>query len=145
MYSRYKKGFALIELLLVVAILSVLIAIVTPRLVGRSERAKMTAASVEINNIATALDLYELDNGKYPPAEDGLNALRSKPAGASNWNGPYLKKMPSDPWGNAYSYKSPGMHNSEDYDLYSFGPDGAEGGGDDITNWQEEDANEEQF
>jgi general secretion pathway protein G len=127
---RTKKGFTLIELMLVVIIIGVLVSMVMPRLVGRSEEARIAAAKADINaNISVALDLYELDNGKYPEA---LSALISK---TSAGKGPYLKREPVDPWGRRYMYKFPGDHG--DYDLYSYGPDGAEGGGDDITNWEE--------
>lgn len=133
-----KKGFTLIELMLVVIIIGVLVSMVVPRLVGRSEEARIAAAKADIQgNISVALDLYELDNGKYPSTEEGLGALRIKPNTAINWKGPYLKKEPIDPWARRYIYKSPGEHNP-DYDLYSYGPDAAEGGGDDIFNWEEE-------
>ena len=88
-------------------------------------------------NINLALDLYELDNGRYPTSDQGLKALLSKPSSSPvpiNWNGPYLKKNPVDPWGNEYKYACPGKHNN-DYDLYSVGPDGVEGTEDDVTNW----------
>ncbi len=130
-----KKGFTLIELMLVVIIIGVLVSMVVPRLVGRSEEARIAAAKADIDaNISVALDLYELDNGRYP---DDIDGLRTKPGTAVNWKGPYLKKSPKDPWGNAYVYRSPGDH-SPDYDLYSYGPDEKEGGGDDVTNWEEE-------
>jgi len=130
-----KKGFTLIELMLVVIIIGVLVSMVMPRLVGRSEEAKRAAARADINaNISVALDLYELDNGVYP---DSLDDLKIRPTSSTKWRGPYLKKKPLDPWGNPYIYKYPGEHNS-DYDLYSYGPDGKEGGGDDITNWEED-------
>ncbi len=135
-----RKGFTLVELMLVVIIISVLVAMAMPRLAGRSEEARIAAASADIfSNISTALDLYELDNGSYP---DSLDALRAKPTDMVNWKGPYLKKRPLDPWQRAYKYKSPGTHNSEDYDLYSLGPDGQEGTADDITNWQTESTEE---
>jgi general secretion pathway protein G len=133
----YKDGFTLIELMLVVIIIGVLVSMTAPRLAGRSEEARLSVAKVDINaNISVALDLYELDNGQYPDSENGLDALRVKPGGADNWRGPYIKRKPIDPWGNPYIYKSPGAHNP-DYDLYSYGPDGAEGGDDDVTNWEE--------
>ncbi|MDP2920769.1 MAG: type II secretion system major pseudopilin GspG [Candidatus Omnitrophota bacterium] len=127
---KSKKGFTLIELMLVVIIIGVLVSMVVPRLVGRSEEARVAAAKADINaNISVALDLYELDNGKYP---ESLAALLTKTAAGK---GPYLKKEPLDPWGKRYMYKSPGEHG--DYDLYSYGPDGVEGGGDDVTSWED--------
>nr|MBU1327773.1 type II secretion system major pseudopilin GspG [Candidatus Omnitrophota bacterium] len=134
---KTKKGFTLIELMLVVIIIGVLVSMVVPRLVGRSEEARVAASKADINaNISVAFDLYELDNGKYPTTEEGLRVLLTKPASAVKWKGPYLKKEPIDPWGRKYLYRSPGDHVS-DYDLYSYGPDGIEGGGDDVTNWEE--------
>lgn len=130
-----RKGFTLIELMLVVIIIGALVAMVMPRLTGRTEQARTTAASADIQaNIATALKLYELDNGGFPSTEEGLNALLSKPASAQNWHGPYLEKRPIDPWGREYKYKSPGEHR-QDYDLYSLGKDGVESA-DDVKNWE---------
>ena len=133
---RSKAGFTLIELMLVVIIIGALVAMVMPRLVGRSEQARVSAARADINaNIATGLKLFELDNGTYPSTDEGLNALLTKPGNAKNWNGPYLEKKPLDPWGHEYQYESPGSHRSHDYDLYSLGKDG-QASGDDITNWE---------
>jgi general secretion pathway protein G len=130
-----KKGFTLIELMLVVIIIGVLVAMVMPRLAGRSEQARIAAAKADITSgIAVSLDLFELDNGRYPNTEEGLNALIANSSGLENWKGPYLKKKPTDPWGRDYNYKSPGEHNS-DYDLWSSGPDGTSGSQDDIGNW----------
>ncbi len=134
---RARAGFTLIELMLVVIIIGILVAMALPRLAGRTEQARIEAARADIEmNIATALDLYELDNGAYPTSEEGLNALMAKPANAPDWKGPYMKKRPKDPWRNEYVYKYPGTRNV-DYDLYSYGRNGMEGGGDDITNWEE--------
>jgi general secretion pathway protein G len=135
------SGFTLIELMLVVIIISVLVAMVVPRLVGRSQEARIAAASAQIEaHLATALDLYELDNGMYPTTEQGLVALVARPDSPPvppNWKGPYIRKMPTDPWGNPYIYISPGIHNKGDYDLSSHGPDGTESEND-IVNWQVE-------
>lgn len=130
------KGFTLIELMLVIIIIGALVAMVLPRLTGRSEQARASAAKADIKvNIATALKLFELDNGYFPSTEEGLNALFSKPGSATNWNGPYLESKPLDPWGREYQYKSPGDHRQQDYDLFSLGKDGKEGK-DDIVNWE---------
>ena len=130
-------GFTLVELMLVVIIIGTLVAMVMPRLSGRSEQAKVSAAKADISaNIATALKLYELDNGNFPSSADGgLTALFTKPASATNWNGPYLEKKPLDPWGREYQYRNPGTHRTFDYDLYSLGPDGQESE-DDVKNWE---------
>lgn len=138
MQNQYSggKGFTLIELMLVVVIIGALVAMVMPRLSGRGEQARISAAKADIHaNIATALRLYELDNGRFPSTAEGLNALLNKPASADNWNGPYLERRPLDPWSREYKYKSPGERRP-DYDLYSLGRDGQEGTADDITNWE---------
>ena len=132
----------MIEIMLVVMIIATLAALVVPKFAGRAEQAKVAAARADILvNIPTALDLYELDNGFYPTTEQGLDALRAQPATSpvpQKWNGPYIKKKPIDPWGNAYHYDSPGTHNPKSFDLYSFGKDNAEGGKDDVNNWEED-------
>ena len=133
---RAVKAFTLIELMLVVIIIGALVAMVMPRLTGRTEQARATAAEADIRaNIATALKLYELDNGSFPTSEEGLNALLDKPASATNWHGPYLEKKPIDPWGREYKYKCPGEHRTSDYDLYYLGKDGVESA-DDVKNWE---------
>ena len=134
-----QKGFTLIELMLVVIIIGALVAMVMPRLAGRSQQAKVGAAQADISaNIATGLKLYELDNGHYPTSEEGgLNALTTKPSSANNWNGPYIEKKPMDPWNREYIYKNPGAHRAYDYDLYSLGRDGQESA-DDVKNWEQQ-------
>ncbi len=121
-----KKGFTLIEILLVVMIIGALAVMVVPRLTGRGERALVTVAQVDVSaNISSALKLYELDNGRFPSTAQGLEALMTKPTvppTPRSWNGPYLEKQPMDPWGEPYQYASPGQHNTS-YDLYSYGPD----------------------
>lgn len=132
------KAFTMIEVMLVVIIIGILAAMIVPNLSGRGEQARVAAARADIEaNISAALDLYELDNGRYPTTEQGLSALISKPASRStNWSGPYLKKkvLPKDPWGKEYLYQSPGIHNKDEFDLFSHGPDGTESE-DDIVNW----------
>jgi general secretion pathway protein G len=133
------RGFTLIELLLVLVILAVLAALVVPRFTKRSEQARITGARTDIANIEVALDAFEVDCGRFPSTEEGLRALVERPAAITGWDGgPYLKRgMPKDPWGNAYLYRYPGQHNTNGYDLYSFGGDGQEGGSDDVDNWSE--------
>ena len=132
------KAFTLVEMLLVLVILATLAAIVVPKLAGRSEQAKVTAAQTQITAFETALDAFEVDNGYYPKGKDGLIDLIEEPKDAKNWRGPYLKQgIPTDPWGNEYIYEYPGKNNEYGYDLMSVGPDGRVGGGDDIFNWKE--------
>ncbi len=142
MNGKRRSGFTLVEILVVVVILGLLATLVIPRVVGRGEEAKRTATLVQIREIEQALDLYKLDNGFYPTTEQGLDALVSKPAGMPeprNYREDgYMKKVPMDPWGRPYVYRSPGEHG--EIDLFSFGPDGSEGGegkNRDITNWDE--------
>lgn len=130
-------GFTLVELLVVVTILGILVAMVVPRLAGRTEQARRARAESDIKgSISLALDLFELDAGKYPSTEQGLSSLRVQPSGLESWKGPYLKQDPIDPWGNAYRYLQPGVNNPQEYDLFSVGPDGAEGTADDVVNWR---------
>lgn len=138
---RAEAGFTLIELLVVLLILGLLATIVMPRLFGRGEEAKVTAAKVQIRVLEDALHQYEVDNGTYPTTEEGLDALVKAPGNAKRWRpGGYIEKgsVPKDPWDNAYLYLAPGTHG--DYDLMSYGADGSPGGEGkykDITNWDE--------
>jgi general secretion pathway protein G len=138
--KRRERGFSLLELLVVLVILGVIAGIFAPRFIGQAEKAKRSAAKLEIDQIGQSLDLYKLETGKYPTSQEGLAALVTAPSGMTNWNGPYLKKsgVPKDPWGNDYKYVSPGDQ-SRPYDIVSLGADGKEGGdgdGKDITSWQ---------
>lgn len=131
------QGFTLVELLLVLVILSVLAVVVVPKFAGRSQQAKIVAAQTDISSLEVAIDLFEIDCARFPTTEEGLQALIQQPPDLEAWKGSYLKRgMPKDPWGSPYVYRCPGQHNNS-YDLYSFGPDGQEGGGDDIDNWSE--------
>ncbi|MDD2743249.1 MAG: type II secretion system major pseudopilin GspG [Rhodocyclaceae bacterium] len=130
--SRLSAGFTLLELLVVVAIIGLLAAYVGPRYVGQLNKSEVTAARTQIEALARALESYRLDNGSYPSAETGLNALRNRPNNQPRWNGPYLQKeIPLDPWGNAYFYRlSNAARSGRDFELLSFGRDGRAGGSD---------------
>src|ERR1041384_1722725 len=135
--QRRNAGITLIELLVVMVIIALFATIVGTR-VGRSvDKAKQVAAKSQISEYESALDQFKLDVGRYPINEEGLQALRTRPANATNWDGPYLKKeLANDPWGHPYIYRFPGTHG--DFDLLSYGADGQEGGeGDntDIVSW----------
>jgi general secretion pathway protein G len=127
---RASRGFTLIEVMVVVAILAILAAIIVPRIMGRPEEAKRIKAQIDIKSIEEALNLYKLDNGVYPTTEQGLDALVKKPDTAPlplKWkDGGYLSRTPQDPGGRPYRYLSPGEHG--DFDVYSFGADGEPGG-----------------
>jgi general secretion pathway protein G len=134
---RSQAGITLIELLVVMVIIALFATIVGTRVGRNVDKAKQVAAKSQLVEYETALDQFKLDVGRYPSNEEGLQALRIRPANAQNWDGPYLKKdLPPDPWGRPYVYRFPGMHG--DFDLMSLGADGQEGGdGDnsDIVNW----------
>jgi general secretion pathway protein G len=136
--QRRARGFSLIELLVVLAILGLLAAIAGPKVLGKLGGAKSDSAKLQIEEFGSALDLYNLEVGRYPTTQEGLQALAQSPAGASKWNGPYLKKkeVPKDPWGNEFHYEAPGKHGP--FDLYSLGADNKEGGegeDKDLVNW----------
>jgi general secretion pathway protein G len=135
---RYQSGVTLIEMLVVVAIIGLFAALVAPRMLGRADAARRTAARAQVNSFVTALGAYKLDTGTYPTTEMGLNALRLKPEAVNQWNGPYLPQdIPLDPWSRPYMYKYPGEHGDEP-DIVSLGSDGAPGGegnNADICSW----------
>ena len=128
MRTRRNKGFTLVEILVVVTIIALIMGLVGPRVFNFLAESKVKTARIQIQSLASALDLYFLDNGQYPSNSDGLNALFQRPGSAASWNGPYLKgnEVPNDPWGKKYVYRSPGQNGI--YDLVSFGADGQEGG-----------------
>ncbi len=132
--SIINNAFTLVELMLVVTIIGILAALVIPRIAGRSEQARITAVHADLSSIKTALDAFEVDNGFYPKS---LQDLVQQPSNAKNWHGPYLDRLPVDPWQNPYVYYYPGKHNANGYDLLSVGPDGKEGTDDDIGNWMQ--------
>lgn len=144
MYKKSgQRGFTLIEIMVVVVIIGILIGLVAPNVLGRVDKARVTAAKADIATLEQALEMYRLDNHTYPSTDQGLEALIVKPGGepaAKNWNPEgYLKKskLPLDPWGNAYQYLAPGQE-QRPYDLFSFGADGREGGDAydaDVGNW----------
>jgi len=143
MFLYHRRGFTLIEIMLVVIIIGILVAMLVPNIAGRSEQARKTAARTDIeSNLSTALDLYKMDVGQYPTTEQGLSALITQPTASpvpAQWSGPYLKKKKviKDPWGHDYVYVSPGTHNPDSYDLSSLGVSGVEGS-DNVNNWETE-------
>ena len=136
---RRQRGFTLIELMVVLAIIGVLAALIVPNVLGRADDARVTAARTDVGNLMQALKLYKLDNQRYPTAEQGLQALVARPGTEpvpANWK-PYLDKLPQDPWGHAYQYLNPGLKG--EVDVLSFGADGKSGGQGydaDIGSWQ---------
>ena len=136
---RRQRGFTLIELMVVLAIIGVLAALIVPNVLGRADDARITAARTDVGNLMQALKLYKLDNQRFPSGEQGLKALIAKPTTEpvpGNWK-PYLDKLPNDPWGRAYQYMNPGIKG--EVDVLSFGADGQSGGeghNADIGSWQ---------
>ena len=132
------RGFTLIEVMVVIVILGVLAALVVPRIMSRPDEARVVAAKQDIASLMQSLKLYKLDNRRYPTTEQGLNALVTRPASApapENWK-PYVERLPTDPWGNAYQYLNPGING--EVDVMSFGADGLNGGENfdaDIGSW----------
>jgi len=133
---RRAGGFTLIELLVVISILAIIAVVVAPQFLGKADDAKVSAAKLQVDKLDTAIELYRLETGKYPP---DLDALSQAPSDVANWKGPYVKKksLLKDPWNNELVYRYPGEHGA--YDLLSYGSDGQAGGeghGADIGNWE---------
>lgn len=127
--SRHgEAGFTLVEMLVVITIIGLIMGLVGPRVLNYLSESKVKAATIQIESLDGALDLYFLDLGRYPTTAQGLAALVQRPGGASAWNGPYLKNgnVPNDPWGHPYAYRSPSDHGA--YEIVSLGSSGQEGG-----------------
>lgn len=129
-----QAGFTLVEMLVVLAIIGLLVGLVAPRVLGQLSDAKVKTAHIQIEGFKSALDLYYLDAGRYPTTNEGLSALAVRPAGQTNWNGPYLKGgvVPRDPWNNPYLYRSPGQAGRA-FEIVSYGASGHEGGAEGAT------------
>jgi general secretion pathway protein G len=133
------RGFTLVELLVVLAILGLLAGLVGPQVMTFLGSSKSKTAKLQIENLAATLDMYRLEVGRYPSQSEGLQALVEQPANVQNWNGPYLRKgdLPKDPWGFDYQYRFPGEHGP--YDIWSLGADNREGGDGenaDVLSWE---------
>jgi general secretion pathway protein G len=137
--AAVQRGFTLIELMVVLVIIGLLAALIVPNVLDRADDARVTAAKTDVSNLMQALKLYKLDNQRYPTAEQGLQALVTKPTTSpvpANWK-PYLEKLPQDPWGQPYQFANPGVKGQ--VDVFSFGADGQAGGearDADIGSWQ---------
>jgi general secretion pathway protein G len=136
---KSERGFSLIELIVVLVILGLLAAIVGPNIYNKLAKGKVQIAKIQIKEFEGALQLFSFDVGRFPTSAEGLDALLHNPGNLEAWKGPYLAKaeLPNDPWGKPYVYRCPGQHG--DYDLFSYGPDGVEGGegeNADVASWQ---------
>jgi len=128
-YGAAADGFTLIELLVVLTIIGLIMGLIGPRVLGYLEDSRAKTAKLQIESLSSALDLFYLDAGRYPTTSEGLDALAQRPSDIGIWNGPYIKggRVPVDPWGHVYQYRSPVDHNPP-YEIVSFGSDGREGG-----------------
>lgn len=137
--ARRVAGVTLIELLVVLVILGMLAGLIGPSVIRQLSGAKSNTAKLQIQELATKLDLYKLEVGRFPNTQEGLQALIQAPPGVNGWNGPYIKPAQAkDPWGNDYRFVSPGQHNTNEFDLSSLGADNREGGdgeNKDVNNW----------
>ncbi len=126
--SGREAGFTLVEMLVVITIIGLIMALVGPRVLNYLSESKAKTAQIQIESFSSALDLFYLDNGRYPTSNEGLTALVRRPPNAGGWNGPYLKSgsVPADPWGRAYLYRAPGER--EPYEIVSLGASGQPNG-----------------
>lgn len=134
---RRQAGFTLIEIMVVVVILGLLGTLVAQAVGDRPDQAREVKVKNDVGSLESALKLYKLDNFTFPTQDQGLNALVQNPTGSNNWRGPYIERLPEDPWGNAYQYRNPSTKGRK-VDIFSYGADGVEGGIDanaDIGNW----------
>ncbi len=130
--KRTRRGFTLLELLVVILIIGLLTGIIAPRFMSQISRSEVTTARAQMDAFRKAIEAFRIDNGRYPTTAEGLDALVTAPSGSTRWNGPYLQgAIPLDPWGTKYQYQAPGP-NGRDYEILSYGRDRAPGGtGDD--------------
>ena len=139
-WKRAQAGVTLIEMLVVVTIIGLFVALVGPGLWKKADAAKITATRAQISNFMTALGTYKLDTGTFPTTEQGLLALRVKPADVNQWNGPYMPKdIPKDAWARDFIYRFPGEHQADEPEIVSLGADGQPGGegiNADILSWK---------
>ena len=128
--AAYQAGFTLVEMLVVLTIIALILGLVGPRVLNYLSESRVKTAKLQIESFGSSLDLFYLDNGRYPTTSEGLNALVQRPTGIEVWNGPYIKggKVPSDPWGHPYQYRSPVENENAPYEIVSYGSDGREGG-----------------
>jgi len=138
--KRSRAGVTLIEMLVVVTIIGLFVALVGPSLFKKADDARITATKSQVANFMTALGAYKLDTGNFPSTEQGLQALRVKPAEVLQWNGPYMpQEIPKDQWGHDFIYRFPGEHGNDEPDIISLGADGQPGGegyNADIVSWK---------
>ena len=133
--EELKRGYTLIEMLVVLTIISMIVGLVGPRVLSYLGQSRVKTAKLQIESLSSALDLFYMDAGRYPTSAEGLDALAKRPSDVENWNGPYLKgsRVPVDPWGHAYHYRALSDH-LPPYEIVSFGSDGREGSADNISN-----------
>ncbi len=145
-YNRGRRGFTLMEMLVVLGILAILLALAVPRILGTQKKANISATESQLKLLRSCLQRYMLDMKEFPPTEQGLKALVKKPADlseakAKRWDGPYTEagELPKDPWGNDFQYEYPPKHGTTDFpDIWSMGPDGEDGTEDDIVSWSQD-------